>query len=975
MSCCGGKCSAGVDPSHTPFGKKSGEGRSRYPVPLPSMLRGTWKQDPAFPQFSVASSSTKASDNDDDEYTYEGSRLCAVDFPLGGFGTGHLFLQGDGTLGQFAIVNQVKEETEPVACMPSCFFGIQGETTSGTSLGQFVLSAPTTYESRQGRAPSPHAVKRLQALPGIRSLTMRAQYPRANVSYDVASTPLEISMEAISPLVPGDVKNSSLPLAIFTFTIKNSSSTDAATVRVLQTQQNFVGWNGHDDCTSGTNKSWGGNVNAVMRIDGSGNDGGVLLHNPSIATSAESFGTISIGSMSTATTTALTSVIAQAKDETDLWTQFVSKDDVPLASAKDSSPSSASFSWSAGVVQTVTVQPNGTATVRFALTWHFPNRMRDTSVGSAYANILPSVLGNYYSSKWFSDAPDVFTYAASQVDAYLLPLTKTFVETAYATSIPSALLDSAVGRLAVLRSPTMWRNADGTVLGCEGNGCCPLNCTHVYGYTTLIERLYPSLAKDMRESDFVRNFDISKGGCTMRFGTGGWAIDGALACVIKTYLVVRQADNDSSWLSTVWPNVLKQMQYIMDTFDVSGDGVIRSAQQNTYDTAMYGANTFIGSYYITALRASAAMATLMKDSKNASMFLDRAKLSATNYDKICFESDFGYYIADVTSKDCKYSYGPGCFVDQICAAGLSLACGFGYLMDETHEKSARKAIVANNIVTMPPFNDLQKHFFPGDTGITVCTYPNGKLGDGMMYENLVSSGFTSPVIAGLIFDDNLDDATKVTGFIRQRHDGRNRSPWNEPECNLLYSRAMAHWNLLDQSCGFAFDATTGALKVVPTSSVVAWNKNGHAFNALVVLPNGWGQYVLSKNGRTASLTSQCGTLQFSSLRISINATAVTATLGGQAVNVQTDGTGLFTFPSGSISIGQGDALVLSLTPSRVQIRMSCVDAQKCCPSAKKRTPFVHVDEADRVVSYGWLVAVLMAFVLGLALGGGFERLF
>ena len=40
-----------------------------------------------------------------------------------------------------------------------------------------------------------------------------------------------------------------------------------------------------------------------------------------------------------------------------------------------------------------------------------------------------------------------------------------------------------------------------------------------------------------------------------RYGTGGWAIDGALACIIKTYIVVRQADSDVSWLPNVWTNV------------------------------------------------------------------------------------------------------------------------------------------------------------------------------------------------------------------------------------------------------------------------------------------------------------------------------------------------------------------------------------------------------------------------------------
>ena len=82
----------------------------------------------------------------------------------------------------------------------------------------------------------------------------------------------------------------------------------------------------------------------------------------------------------------------------------------------------------------------------------------------------------------------------------------------------------------------------------------------------------------------------------------------------------------------------------------------------------------------------------------------------------------------------------------------------------------------------------------------------------MMYGTLVSSGFTSPVIAGLIFDDRLDLALDVVGNIRARQDGRNRSPWNEPECNVLYSRAMAHFNLYDQACGFAYDATVSYIR-------------------------------------------------------------------------------------------------------------------------------------------------------------------
>ena len=163
-----------------------------------------------------------------------------------------------------------------------------------------------------------------------------------------------------------------------------------------------------------------------------------------------------------------------------------------------------------------------------------------------------------------------------------------------------------------------------------------------------------------------------------------------------------------------------QLDLLLAKFDVDGDGVIRVAQQNTYDTAMHGANTFIGSYYVTALRAAARMATLMGEVSLAQQYSQRAALSAASYERICWREGFGYYVADVTIGDCKYSYGPGCFVDQLCAAGLSAACGLGHVFDAAHEASARAAIAKNNVVKKPPCLDLQRHLFDGDWA-TACS--------------------------------------------------------------------------------------------------------------------------------------------------------------------------------------------------------------------------------------------------------------
>ena len=205
----------------------------------------------------------------------------------------------------------------------------------------------------------------------------------------------------------------------------------------------------------------------------------------------------------------------------------------------------------------------------------------------------------------------------------------------------------------------------------------------------------------------------------------------------------------------------------------------------------------------------------MNETTEAAAYETRAKLSSASYDRVCFNADFGYYIANVTLANCKDSYGPGCFVDQLCAVGLSSACGFGHVFNPSNEEEAHSSLLKYNVVINPPFQDLQKHMYSGDVGITVCTYPNGKLGDGMNYENIVSTGFTSPNIAGMLLERNVDGARTMATNIRNRHSGTNTSPWNEPECDLLYSRSMAHWNIFAQACGCQYGATSGALSFDP----------------------------------------------------------------------------------------------------------------------------------------------------------------
>ena len=78
-----------------------------------------------------------------------------------------------------------------------------------------------------------------------------------------------------------------------------------------------------------------------------------------------------------------------------------------------------------------------------------------------------------------------------------------------------------------------------------------------------------------------------------------------------------------------------------------------------YDTAMLEANTFIGSYYVTALRAASRMARLMDDAALATSYEQRASLASASYDRICWREEYGYYVADVDIKTCRNASNAG----------------------------------------------------------------------------------------------------------------------------------------------------------------------------------------------------------------------------------------------------------------------------------------------------------------------------
>lgn len=141
---------------------------------------------------------------------HQGAELQTIGMPVGGIGCGQLYLGGDGRLWHWDIFNlppppHAGDYRGPHYAAPL-------KPTSPIEQG-FALRV-----SQGGRS----SVRRLDAS-GFPEVRFQGQYPVGRVEYRGAG-PVEASLEAFSPFIPLSVDDSSLPVTILEFTLRNTGA-------------------------------------------------------------------------------------------------------------------------------------------------------------------------------------------------------------------------------------------------------------------------------------------------------------------------------------------------------------------------------------------------------------------------------------------------------------------------------------------------------------------------------------------------------------------------------------------------------------------------------------------------------------------------------------------------------------------------------------------------------------------------------
>lgn len=770
----------------------------------------------------------------------------AAAFPLGGVGTGNVSIGARGELRDWEIFNRPGKGES----LPCTFFAIRA-----AAAGQ-----PAVTRVLEGPLQPPHALSHgyhpatAAGLPRMARSTLRGAYPIATIAFEDPRLPVQVELEAFTPLVPLDPADSGIPCAILTYHVTNPGDAPVE-LALVGSLFNPVGGVAYDRFGNLAAGGLGGNVNEP-RDDGGLR--GLLLRSEQYARGDQRYGDMSLA-------TTHPDVTIKRAWLRGAWWDFLQEfwddlaDDGRLTDLGYDTPSEAGKSDAGSLGLVDTLPPGERRDYRFVLSWFFPNRP------DSWSQQAERLTQNHYAAR-FDGSWAVARYVADNLPR-LGSTTRQFRDALFGGTLPAPVADALSANIVPLRSTTCFWLADGRFFGWEGcfddAGCCEGSCTHVWSYAYTLAYLFPSLEREMRRIEFVVETEPD-GYMTFRtFKTFGeqfiwtWgagqkpeaAIDGQMGSILRVYREwLLSADRD--WLTLVWPGVKRAIVFASQHWDADQDGVPEGRQHNTYDIELYGPNPLGGIYYLAGLRAVEELARAQGETELAERCRAAFELGSRNLDALLWNGEyFEQHIADVDAH--KYQHGAGILSDQLLGQLHARALGLGDLLPAEHVRAAIRAVFDRNFRRdfREHANCQRTYVLNDEAGLLLCTWPRGgRPRLPFVYSDEVWPGIEYHVAAHLIYEGWLEQALELVAAVRARHDGVRRNPWDEVECGHHYARSMSSWTLLLALSGFRCDLAAGRMSFDP---VAAASSDPDSFGCLWSCGRGWGTYTQRRNAEGA----------------------------------------------------------------------------------------------------------------------------
>jgi uncharacterized protein (DUF608 family) len=331
------------------------------------------------------------------------------------------------------------------------------------------------------------------------------------------------------------------------------------------------------------------------------------------------------------------------------------------------------------------------------------------------------------------------------------------------------------------------------------------------------------------------------------------AADGQMGCIMKIYRDW-QLSGDDKFLETLWPGVKRALEFcwIEGGWDANKDGVMEGIQHNTMDVEYYGPNPQMGFWYLGALKSASEMAAYIGDTEFASVCRDLFTQGSKWIDENLFNGE--YYIhniefaetagfgiegfileEDIDPENPDYQLREGCLVDQLVGQFMAHVCDLGYLADEKNIQTTLRSIQKYNHRDSftDHFNCMRSYILGDESGLLMASFPNGRPEIPFPYFSEVMTGFEYAAAVGMIYEGQTEEGLGCIKDIRNRYDGKKRSPFDEAECGHHYARAMASWGAILALSEFHYSGVDQALTLTGNPGNYFWS-NGHAFGTFSV---------------------------------------------------------------------------------------------------------------------------------------------
>jgi non-lysosomal glucosylceramidase len=764
---------------------------------------------------------------------YDQEHIYKIAMPVGGIGTGTVSLGGRGNLQDWEIMSRPAKGYNPGSGRNnSPFFTLFTEIDGKKDLR--LMEGPVPFYEFEG---SSGAIATNHGLPRFKNVSFEAAYPFGQVNLSTPQVPVSVRIKSFNPLIPGETDNSSIPMALLDFELTNTTEKEIS-FSVCGTMQNFIGEDG-----SGGKASR--NKNIYREEQGIK---GIYFTSDGVDKNSDQWGDMSLVSTSDGIVSYRTVWLPEKWGSSilDFW------DDLSTDGKLENRRDEVSEKPMASLVISDILPPKGTKTIRFLITWYFPNRTAWSSVP----------LKNYYSTK-YSGSWDV---AVKTIPVLGLLESKTigFVNAFCKSDLPAEVKEAALFNLSTLRTQTCFRLSDGNFYAWEGcndkSGCCFGTCTHVWNYETATALLFGDLARSMRKVEFgMATTDSGLMSFRVKLpldnisGFAKVAADGQMGCVIKLYREW-QLSGDDAFLKELYPKAKSALSYAWKKggWDGDQDGVMEGVQHNTMDVEYYGPNPQMTIWYLGALRAMEEMSKYLKDKEMASkcrkLFLSGSKWTDENIfngeyyihkisvpDKATIPAEqlVGMGSTDYGNPD--YQLGEGCLVDQLAGQYLAHVCGLGYLVKKENVGKTLQSIMKYNYVTdlSDHFNCFRSYALDNEAALLMASYPKTRPVNPFPYFTEVMTGFEYTAAIGMLYEGQVQDGLKCITNIRDRYDGRKRNPFDEAECGHHYGRAMASWSAVPALTGFHYSGVTREIRFGDIAGKYFWS-DGYAYGTVEI---------------------------------------------------------------------------------------------------------------------------------------------